>query len=82
MRGKKRLSVQSYNKALLSDNFPLRSKIAAKRGVRKLESSEVGFDMTDARNGLLANGLDNIRHAMDHFSERNHGAGRSKHDDK
>lgn len=38
--------------------------------------------MTDVMNGLLENGLDSIRHAMDHFSERNRSNGKSKHDDK
>jgi predicted RNA-binding Zn-ribbon protein involved in translation (DUF1610 family) len=32
--------------------------------------------------GLLGNGLDSIRHAMDHFSERNREEGKSRHDDK
>lgn len=32
--------------------------------------------------GLLENGLDSIRHAMDHFSERNRGNGESRHNDK
>ena len=32
--------------------------------------------------GLLENGLDSIRHAMDHFSERNHEKGKSRHNDK
>ena len=32
--------------------------------------------------GLLQNGLDSIRHAMDHFSERNREKGKSRHDDK
>jgi len=36
----------------------------------------------DTAVGLLENGLDYIRHAMDHFSERNCGDGKSEHHDK
>lgn len=36
----------------------------------------------DTADGLLENGLDSIRHAMGHFSERNQKNGKSRHDDK
>lgn len=37
---------------------------------------------TTTAHGLLENGLDSIRHAMHHFSERNREKGASRHDDK
>ena len=37
---------------------------------------------SNTADGLLENGLDSIRHAMEHFSERNQKNGKSRHDDK
>lgn len=39
-------------------------------------------DPESIANGLLQNSLDSIRHALDHFSERNIKNGKSLHDDK
>lgn len=49
---------------------------------RKTEVRRVAKGISTTADGLLENGLDSIRHAMEHFSERNCDKRKSRHDDK